>query len=145
MTDCEQIVQVKNRYGEWIDKLVRNPAPGDAEALGELVTEDALFDYPGLLGRHEGRAAIVRLFAEVLPARNLWMSHAFLNPIVEIDGDGVTAEGRFMLLAMSIRRDAPGSAPSTTYGRYVDRFVRGADGRWRQSALLFTNETARVL
>jgi ketosteroid isomerase-like protein len=139
MNDYQQVVQVKNRYGELIDKLVRDPAAGDAEALGDLVTEDAVFDYFKLLGRHEGRAAIVRLFAEVLPSKNQWMSHAFLNPVVEITGD--RAEAGFMLLAMSVRKTMPDAAPAITYGRYVDRFVRGRDGRWRQSGLQFFNET----
>lgn len=142
LTDYEQIVTIKNRYGELIDKLVREPAAGDAAQLGDIITEDAVFDYFALLGRHEGRKNIVRLFEETLPSKNAWMWHVFLNPIIEISGD--RAEGRFKLLAMSVRKDNPNVAPSTTYGRYVDQFVRGSDGRWRQSGLQFFNETIKA-
>jgi hypothetical protein len=142
LSDYQQIVTVKYRYGELIDKLVRDPSPGDAEQLADLVTEDALFEYYELLGRHEGRKNIVRLFTETLPSKNAWMWHSFFNPIVDINGD--RAEGRFKLLAMSVRKGGPVAAPSTTYGRYVDQFVRGADGRWRQCGLQFFNETVKV-
>lgn len=141
MSDYQQIVAIKYRYGELIDKLVRDPSPGDAEQLADLVTEDAVFEWYELLGRHEGRKNIVRLFTETLPSKNGWMWHSFFNPIVEINGD--RAEGRFKILAMSVRKGAPPAAPNTTYGRYVDQFVRCPDGRWRQCGLTFFNETVK--
>jgi SnoaL-like domain len=142
LSDYQQIVAVKYRYGELIDKIVRDPGQEDAEQLADLVTEDAIFEYYELLGRHEGRKNIVHLFTETLPSKNAWMWHSFFNPIVEINGD--RAEGRFKLLAMSVRKGGPVAAPSTTYGRYVDQFVRCSDGRWRQCGLQFFNETVKV-
>ena len=141
--DVNAILRIKFRYGELIDRIIREPATAaaDARALGELLTDDVVFDYQALLGVHQGREAILKLFTEILPAGVDWMWHAFLNPIVEVNGD--RAEMRVMLLAMSVHKGQEQSAPAYTYGRYINQFVR-TPGGWRWSHLLFCNETRGV-
>ena len=138
--DINAIMNIKYRYGELIDRIIRNPATAaaDAKSLGDLLTDDVVFDYQALLGVHRGREAVQSLFTETLMAGCGWMWHAFMNPIVEVNGD--RAEMRVMLLALSVAKGQETAAPSYTYGRYINQFVRTPQG-WRWSHLLFCNET----
>jgi 3-phenylpropionate/cinnamic acid dioxygenase small subunit len=53
--------------------------------------------------------------------------HITLNPVVHIvDDDNATVVARYLTLQVK-----DGTPVPATEGRYDDRFVRGADGRWR--------------
>lgn len=139
LADVHQIQQLKSLYCDLIDRIMRERKPEDAEALGQLFTEDAVLDFGGLgFGRHQGRSAIVRSFTEQLPEIVCWMWHSVHSPIIEVRGD--QAIGKWTLQAMAVPVADPKSPPFVTYGRYADEFRR-VDGRWQQSLMYFHNET----
>lgn len=140
LADIEAIKRIKASYGDIIDRMVRMPEQEDRDRLAALFTEDAVLDFHEMLGRHEGREAIVRFFAEALPAGTAWMWHSFHSPLITVNGD--EAEGRWTLYAMAVPKGAADPTPMLTYGRYTDRYVRTADG-WRQSFQDFLDETRR--
>ncbi len=131
--DLTEISNIKYRYGEVIDRLVRDGGAGGAEQLNALFTEDAKLDLiEAGLPYAEGHEAIAALFTTLLPSAVHWMWHAFHNPLITITGD--TAKGHWLLLAYSA--PAAGDAPRATVGRYEEEYVRTSQG-WRASAVKF--------
>jgi ketosteroid isomerase-like protein len=141
LADIEAIKQLKGAYGDIIDRLVRKPEAGDRDALGALFSEDAVVDFQEMLGVYSGRTAIVQFFADIMPTVTAWMWHSFHGPIITVKGD--QAEGRWTLYALSARHKEAYKPPTPTYGRYIDKYVRTAEG-WRQSHLFFLDETRRT-
>ncbi len=136
--DIEEIRLLKPKYGDVIDRIVRDRQPGDEDLLEALFTDDAILHFESALGRHEGLDAIVRFFVEDLPAATRWMWHSFHSPLITVDGD--TAEGRWTLYALAVGNADPTAPPRATYGRYIDRYVRTADG-WKIQHQYFLDET----
>ncbi len=133
------IQQIKGRYCDTIDRIIRDRQSDDEAMLRALWTEDAVIDFTQLDGNiYSGREAIMKLFLEQMPSATAWMWHTVGAEVIDIDGD--SAVGRWTLYAMAQRIGGTDAAPFATYGRYIDEFRRTADG-WRQSRLFFLNET----
>ena len=139
LRDIELLKQHKAKYGDCVDRC---PADGAAAAedLAQLFTEDAVLDFTELFGQTlTGRDELRRFFGQTVHRNRVWMWHAFVNPMLEVEGD--RARGRWLLYAMSkVSIDVP---PKVTYGRYEDEYVRTANG-WLQSRLRFRNETPEL-
>jgi hypothetical protein len=138
LLDIQEITRSKSRYGFLVDKCVETRDPALATQLGDLFTEDAVADFgEKVLGLHKGRAAIKKLFGEMLPSRRVWCWHIFHNPIIDVTGD--TASAHWTLYALSRGEGDPIDKPGITVGRYYDNYVRTAAG-WKQSKLRFEVE-----
>lgn len=136
--DFYEVMSLQARYGEIIDMLVSGRGQGKSTDLRQVFLPNAVIDFPGLLGRFEGIEAIETLFGIILPAEMAWMWHAFSGPLIQIEGG--TAEARWTLYSLIVRRGQEDQPPEAVYGRYVNHYVRTKLG-WRQSSLLFENET----
>lgn len=104
---------------------------GDAQAIGNLITEDATT--MGVDGNDiVGRAAMVATTAKNMAARtvDLVESHIVTDSI-EVHGDFAYEIGH----DINIRRPkgAPAAAPDTARSRYITFWRKGSDGTWRAS------------
>jgi hypothetical protein len=139
-SDLEAIIALKYTYGQVIDRLVREgPAAGPnarSDDLRAVFTTDVVLDLTEIPGMPPmaGIEAVITQFSTVMPGALHWMWHAFHNPLITIDGD--RASGEWLLSAYSIGKDQPDAPPVGTVGRYLDEYVRTADG-WRTSRVKF--------
>lgn len=133
--DLTEIMNLKYRYGEIIDRLVRDKGVPAGDVIANVFTEDASLDLveAGLVHVH-GHAAITDLFVNTLPPATKWMWHGFFNPLISIDGD--KASGHWLLQAFSLTPDKPDGPTNATVGRYEEEYVRTANG-WRTSKVKF--------
>jgi ketosteroid isomerase-like protein len=125
----DAILNIKHRYGELVDRLSSRIDQADLEALGELFTEDAFVDFVTV--QLPGRQAILDLYGGAMQKNFAWIWHSFHSPIIDVHGD--RASGRWTVQGMTITHDSP--TPTTVYGRYVDEFVRTAQG-WCMSKMV---------
>jgi ketosteroid isomerase-like protein len=123
------ILYVKNRYGELVDRLSSRIDRADLDALGNLFTEDTFVDFIAVQLR--GRQAVLDLYGGVMQKNLAWVWHSFHSPIIEVNGD--RASGRWTLQGITIAHNSP--TPTTVYGRYSDEFVRTPEG-WRIAKLI---------
>lgn len=122
LEDERAILATLHRYAHSIDY-------GAEADWVDCFVEDGVFDVrrsdpPGR--RYEGRAALAEFVAAHTRAPEHWHKHLVLNPVVDIDGDVATSVsylGRLDYLR--------GEPVIRSLGRYRDRLVRSADGRWR--------------
>jgi hypothetical protein len=138
LIDIEEIRQLKARFGFLADALCRPHDESLAKEFGALFTEDATID-SAAFGHFEGRTQIQNLFSSAVPSQMQSMWHSFQNPMIEIKGD--LASGHWTMIAYTYPATAAPSAPTLTFGRYVDQYRR-VDGRWRQAKLFF--ETSQL-
>src|SRR5690606_557224 len=91
---------------------------------GELFTEDAVWEYPGIAFR--GRAEIVAGVGAMEPTEPRQVRHLAFLPVVDVDGDTARAWTDALVLA-----NVPDAGwQIVAQGRYHDRLVRDG-GRWR--------------
>jgi 3-phenylpropionate/cinnamic acid dioxygenase small subunit len=96
---------------------------GRFDEWAELYAPDATFT---VMGRtHEGPAAIKAFIENAQPPERRG-KHVCANPLVDIDGDTATAVTDYVFVTR-----ADGGFAITSAGRYHDRLVRNADGRWQ--------------
>ncbi len=132
---------------EWDDKLairelleryMRYNDDGALDRLVDLFDEDGIYQVSGrvLRGHREIREFLGRSGAFV-DGRPLWTdpgelykqprsAHVSSNPIIDVEGDGATAESDFVVLS----RDDDGHTRINLVGRYRDRLRRDDRGRW---------------
>ncbi len=142
MTRPRPVTDAELRH--WIDKLeirdvleryMRHNDDRAADKLVELLDEGVRFEVMGHV--YIGREAVRELISSELSDPPRWTepgallrqpgsTHVASNPIIEIVGDGATAETDFVVL----RRDDNGRANVTLLGRYRDRLRRREDGQW---------------
>src|SRR4029077_13635694 len=123
--------------GRWIDKLeireiiersVRHIDDQDGAAFAELFEEDGVLQLAGTV--FAGRDALRAMLGGATPARK-WTApgellkqpgvmHLTTNPIVDVDGDGATAETDMI----TFRRGPDGRAKIALLARYRDRLRR---------------------
>lgn len=135
LADIEAIRRLKAAYGLAFDDLINSYAPEKAGRFGALFTEEVeakFADSPAT----SGRAAIVDFIAVQVRSRRAWMWHSFHSPLIEVDGD--TATGQWTVHCVAMCKGA--AKADTIIGRYRDVYVRTPEG-WRQSSLVFLNET----
>lgn len=119
LADTLEIQAVLNRYASSLDGR-------DWSRLATCFTPDAVADY-GVLGRHDGFAAIEGLVRGVLG--KLDASQHFISNH-EVDLDGNTAKSRCYLQAQHVKRNTEGGDNYLVGGIYLDDWVR-TDSGWR--------------
>jgi ketosteroid isomerase-like protein len=130
------ILRTLYAYGHAIDY-------GDEEAWVDCFTEDGVFDVrtprpERFNSRLEGRDELRRFVASHSRAPERWHKHLVIEPVVQVDGETATCESYFGVLV-----DHEGMPFLSTFGRYLDRLARGADGRWRFRERLAEVESLR--
>ena len=119
----EEIRQLKYRYLRYVDQK-------RWDEMADVFTPDATVDYGtqvfGKPLKIEGRDEIVAYFRANL-GPGIVTVHAAGQPEIAVDGDEATGTWRFedTVIATEYRVVVAGAA------YYEDRYVRGADGRWR--------------
>jgi uncharacterized protein (TIGR02246 family) len=113
--DEDQVGRTLSRYCQYLDD-------GDFDRWIELFTDDAALHFAGRTS--EGRVAIRAFMEKVQPPEGRG-KHITANSLVDVDGDGATADTDYLFL----RPTAAGLVPTAT-GRYQDELVRDGD-RWR--------------
>lgn len=119
---------------------------GDNQAWLDCFTPDTVFEMVEVSEtdrvvrvRHEGIAALEAFIPGHSHAPEHFHKHLVVDPMVEVDGD--TAE----VVAYMTRVDKGDAGPFLwSFGRYLDTFVRGADGRWRVSKRTIEVESRAV-
>jgi hypothetical protein len=129
LEDREEIARLKARYCRFNDGGWAGPSHAHIEEVGELFTEDAVWDGGPVAGRAVGRENIRALFTafQVVP----FVIHNVMNPIIDIEGDAATGDWHAIIPAT----DAQGQA-LWTFGIYKEHYVRTPEG-WRISSMLF--------
>jgi hypothetical protein len=139
-TDREDIVRLKNQYGQLVDRSVFQRGPEERAALKNMFTEDAIVDmsFSGIYGIYRGHDEIEKFYFETMAPNAHWMWHSFHNPIVDVDGD--RASGAWTIYALTLRRSAGlEGSPNAFHGRYDDRFLWTPQG-WKHSHLKGVND-----
>jgi len=118
LLDLEEIKKLWAQYAYCVDTY-------DTEAWANLFTEDGVFDCD-IMGVFQGRKAI-RDF-QLLP----FTVHYLTNPIIDIDADGQSAQGKWLLLEPCSVALSEGAKPEPIWGmaRYEDDYVK-VDGAWK--------------
>ena len=124
----EDIKQLKARYCAYCDQDY------DPDGLAALFVDNGVWDGGAEFGRHEGRAAI-RSFFRGASGSIVFAAHLVMNPIIEVEGDGDRASGRWRLL-MPCTVQGRDAAPEARWllSAYDERYVR-VDGRWLFASL----------
>jgi len=134
-SDRDAIIAVKYKYGQVIDRLVREGPGANREELADVFTPDADINLVEAgLPPLAGLAAAMAHFGDVMPEHVEWMWHAFHNPVITVTGD--TARAEWLLSAYSRPKTDPDAPPLATVGRYLDTYLRTARG-WRLNSTLF--------
>jgi ketosteroid isomerase-like protein len=116
----EEIKRLKARYARLTDGK-------DWDALGELFTDDAVFEHP-YLGSLSGRAAIVEIMSASIGEATF--SHHVGMPEIDIDSD-TEAHGIWSVIVQGQRQDATSSWVDDGRSEYHEEYRRDSDGRWR--------------
>lgn len=105
---------------------------GNAEALGDLLTDDVVIDHA--LGYAEGKAEMAKLS---IPSFGL--RHQMTNQLVFVDGSGDAALLSCLNAPQLVAEDATGASLPAIYANcvVVDAFRLGDDGLWRFSRRTF--------
>lgn len=125
LEDERAIVATLYRYGDALDH-------DDRDAFLGCFTSDAEYlvamriDTSNGFGFH-GHAELGSYFDSHTHAPAAFHKHVTTNPLVTVDGRSAGVQSYFF------RVDSPGSGPAVVVasGRYIDRFERSDDGRWR--------------
>lgn len=131
LEDEKAILDTLYAYGHHLDA-------GLEDAWIDCWTEDAVLDWPGrafMRGHAELRAG----FRNHSHAPAMYHKHVVMSPMVTLDGDRAT------VLSMFARLDRYADGPGIrAFGRYRDKLVRCADGRWRIQERLPDIEAVRA-
>lgn len=134
------LLRLLNDYGRAIDY-------GDQPGWLDLFAEDAMLEIryreglvpptyggPDVSGAslvYVGHAQLATFIAAHSHAPASYHKHIITGTRLDVAGDGATAESYFL------RVDERGGSPViVASGRYIDRFSRSADARWRFAARL---------
>lgn len=119
LEDIQAIKDLKARYAAACDDFY-NP-----EEMGEIFANDAVWDGGEDFGRYEGRDAIKQFFAEV--SKDIEFAvHYFVQPIIKVADDGITAEAKWYLWQACTLK---GNKAVWLAGLEFDKY-RKQDGRW---------------
>jgi hypothetical protein len=135
LEDKEAVLETLTRYAWTIDH-------GPDDEWLDLFTDDAVVEIryrqgaalaraaEGVLTesgvRHTGRAQLIPFKAGHTRSPDKWHKHVIADFVVEIEGD--TARSKCYQVRVD---ETDGLVHVRGFGRYLDRLVRGADGRWR--------------
>ena len=128
LTAIEDIKRLKAVYCAYCDDDY------DPDGLAALFVETGVWDGGPEFGRHEGREAI-RTFFRGASGSIVFAAHLVMNPIIEVDPDGITAHGRWRLIMPCTVRDASGTPESRwLLSAYDEHYVRVGD-EWKFASL----------
>jgi ketosteroid isomerase-like protein len=124
LEEREDVLAVLAAYSHAIDA-------GDREAWVACFTDDAVFEVVSHLPEYadhtvEGRAELEAFIAAHSAPPDVFHKHLLIQPTVVVDGAVARSVGAFVHLL-----DVDGRPVMRSYGRYVDRLVKGPDGAWR--------------
>lgn len=124
-----EIRNVLNRYMEICDAL---DADTDLNELMALFDEQAIWEgigkrYQASFGRYEGRAAIEAMFASYMHKESHFTMNAHFVNSEQIEVQGETAAGRWLMLQTSSFRDG---CAHLNAAKLVIQFKQQANGRW---------------
>jgi hypothetical protein len=129
LEDERAIVRTLSAYGTALDY-------GDRALFLDCFVEEAVYIVTMRLTpdngfTYEGHAALGDYFDGHTHAPAAFHKHVTVNPVVDCTGGAATATSYFLRVDA-----APASGPATVLasGRYLDRLIRGSDGRWRISS-----------
>lgn len=125
LEDERAIVAALYRYGDALDH-------GDRDEFLDCFTPDAAYvvnmrlDAANGFGC-EGHEQLRAYFDSHTHAPVAFHKHVTVNPLITVDGKVADARSYFL------RVDSPAAGPAVVLasGRYIDRFERCDDGRWR--------------
>lgn len=120
LEDERGVLRTLHAYGHAIDY-------GDEEGWVDCFTEDGVFDVRGRLTfAVSGREQLREFISRHSRAPDQWHKHLLVEPVIEIDGDTAACAAYFAVVM-----EIDGEPALRVFGRYRDRLVREADGRWR--------------
>jgi ketosteroid isomerase-like protein len=134
LEDERAIIQTLHQYGHAMDY-------GPDDEFLDCFTTDGLWDVRmrrsgagfALRGHAEIKQSLVGQMAVRAPA--LFAKHIVVDARITLDGDVASVQSYF--IRIEPRDDGPTQVVAS--GRYLDRLVRGDDGRWR-----FTERIAEI-
>jgi hypothetical protein len=106
---------------EWLDVWT-----DDAEMIYSWEAANTMVDSGRTDFHHTGKGEIAEFFHRHTHSPDVYHKHFLVEPRITVDGDRASVTSYFS----RIDRDADGPR-MTSFGRYVDVFVRCPDGRWR--------------
>lgn len=119
------------------DYLRRVDRREDIDSIGELFTEDAIWEAQGFLaefGTTQGRSALEEMFAG-LPASLSYTAHFATNPSVEVSEDLTSARGSWHTLELATTTTTP--VEQIVMVAWYENDFALVDGRWRMSHVRF--------
>jgi 3-phenylpropionate/cinnamic acid dioxygenase small subunit len=124
-----EITAVLYRYGDGLDQ-------GHRQQFLDCFSSDAHYQVNMRLNPEggfsfDGHEELGSYFDGHTHAPDAFHKHVTVNPLITLDGDGDSSGAQVNSYFMRV--DSPGAGPAVVLaaGRYIDRFARGEDGRWR--------------
>lgn len=134
LEDERLVLRTLYRYGPGLDY-------GCESAWLDCFTADGIFEvrYEDTTLRMAGHAALRRFAEQHTHAPEYRHKHLVLDPLIEVDGATARAESYFARLDR-----VDGRPVIRSFGRYLDRLVRCADGAWRFAERMAEVEASRT-
>jgi len=125
LEDIERIKRLKALYCYLADEAYQNPAKWD-DLLTHFIDESWL-DF-GDHGVYKGKQEVSRFFTEVTHSFLSYAAHMVTNPLIDVDAND--AIGRWYFHCPATERSS--ATALWVQGRYIDEFVRCAEGwKWK--------------
>jgi hypothetical protein len=119
--ELEAIKRLKYHYLRCIDRKLW-------DELRDLFTEDATSSYSGGKYSFEGREAILDFLTQSMGSPRFLSSHTCHHPEIDLTSP-TTAKATWALNDVVLHLDHGVTIQGAAF--YEDRYVKGADGRWR--------------
>ncbi|MDB5159678.1 MAG: hypothetical protein JWR50_4385 [Mucilaginibacter sp.] len=134
-TDTYDIIKLKNKYGQLVDRIVSQRGPEEYANLEKMFTEDAVVDmsFSGIYGIYQGHDDIIKFYMETMAPNCYWTWHSFHSPVVDVDGDRASGAWTLYGLALPLIAGLSGS-PIPFHNRYDDKFLWTPEG-WKHAHL----------
>lgn len=128
--DEREIVRTLNQYAVALDYDLEPSRFADCFTESGVWWSSAEGRWAGTVGlRLDGRKGIEQWFVDRTTARGttgMRTKHMFRTPIITLKGDTASSDTHFFVL-----HESPSGPIIHAMGRYLDSWVRCADGRWR--------------
>lgn len=130
LEDEQAILDTLHAYGHGLDY-------GLEDRWMDCWAADAVLVWPDR-PTMRGHAALRAAFRAHTHAPDAWHKHFVVAPRIQVSGDGASVQSMFA------RLDRYPTGPAVrSFGRYLDRLQRCADGRWRFTERIAEREATR--